>query len=237
MAKGGDYAHHRAIAMTVQAGVLLGRAGGIGWRNGLAAEDHRHADFFSYTRRAMLLSQPVTQLGQQRVMGGIRQVIDINQVTQTFASSCTHRDENAASAQSPIGHGGLGSYLIAGIHDGVHTWGQQRLPIVGLDKFLNSMNLAVWAERMDAVSHGENFSLPNGGVSCLNLTIDVGFAHVVQVNECQLSNATARKCLGRPGANTAYADHSHMRATDMVGAGLAIQAGQPAKAAVLAQAS
>lgn len=223
--------------MTVQAGVLLGRAGGIGWRNGLAAKDHRYTDLFPHARRAMLLSQPVTQLGQQGVVGGIRQIVDINQVTQTFAASCTHRDENAAGSQGPIGHGGLGSHLITGIDDGVHTVGQQRLPIVGVDKFLNSMNLAVWVERVDAVSHGKNLSLANGGVSCLNLTIDVGFAHVVQINECQLANAATRKCLGRPGAHTAYADHSHMRATDMVGASLSIQARQPTKATVFAQTS
>ncbi len=75
--------------MTVQAGVLLGRAGGIWRRNGFAAEDHRQTDFLTNTRRAMLLSQPVTQLGQQGVVGGIRQIIDINQMGQTFAACCS----------------------------------------------------------------------------------------------------------------------------------------------------
>jgi predicted protein tyrosine phosphatase len=79
--------------------------------------------------------------------------------------------------------------------------------------------------------------LPNARVCCLDLPIDVGFAHVVQVNKCQLSYATTRQSLGRPGADSAYADHSHVRPTDTVCAGLSIQAGQPTKAAVFAQAN
>ena len=223
--------------MAVQTGVLLRRAGRIWWRNGLTAKDHRHTDFFTHTRRAMLLAQPVAQLGQQGVMGGLGQIIDINQMGQPFATRCTRRDKNYSGPQGPIGHAGLGSHLITGIDDGVHAWGQQLGPIVVLDKFLNGMNLAVRVECMNAVSHGENFGLANGGVFGLYLSVDVGFANVVQVNECQLANATARQCLGRPGPHATDTDHSHMGAADTVRASLAVQASQAAKAAVFAQAN
>ena len=75
--------------MTVQAGVLLRYAGRIWWRNGLPAEDCRHAYFFTDTRRAMLFTQPIAQLSQQGVMGGLSQVIDIDQMGQPLAACCS----------------------------------------------------------------------------------------------------------------------------------------------------
>ena len=54
--------------------------------------------------------------------------------------------------------------------------------------------------------------LANGGVQCLELTVQIRGADSVIVDECQLADARAHQRLDRVAAHAAKAEHGHMAA-------------------------
>ena len=223
--------------MAVQASVLLRRAGRVGRGDRLAAEHHGQTDFLGIAGRAVMLAKAVAQLGQQRVMGGAGQVVNIDLMSEPFAAGCTHSNKKGPGAQGPGRHVGLGIDLITGINHRVYPIGQQGRPVIGVNELFNAMDLAGRVEGVDAFPHGKHLGLSNGRVQRLNLAVDVGFTHVVKVDQRQLGNAAACQCFSSPRANTTYTDHGNMRAGNAVGTSFAIQPGQAGKAEVHAQAN
>jgi hypothetical protein len=66
----------------------------------------------------------------------------------------------------------------------------------------------------------------------MDLAVDVGFGHVVQVDQRQRADAAAGQRLRRPGTDAADADDGDVRAPDRGRAVHAVQALQPAEAAL-----
>ena len=89
--------------MAVEAAV----AGGLDftqcvWRHdGFATEDAGHADLAG-AGSALLFAQAVTQLREQRVMGGEREVFDVDTVRVAFTACSAHADEVDAVAQAAM---------------------------------------------------------------------------------------------------------------------------------------
>ena len=218
--------------MAIQTGVLLRGAGRIRRCDGFPAEDHRQAHFFGIARGAMLFAQLVAQLGQQRVVGGAGQVVNVDLVGEPLAASSTHRNENASVTQGPGCHGRLGPDLITGVNHSVHASRQKRRPIVSVNKGLDTMHLAARMKGMDSVLHSQHLGLTHRGIERMNLAVDVGFADVVKINQGQTANGTARQRLGSPRANAADTNHCHMRRSNSLCARVAIQACQAGKTTI-----
>src|SRR5438067_13065338 len=77
LAEGRRHAHDGAVAVAVERAVALDVARRVRGRNGLAAEDAVDADAPALARRAVELAQPLAQLGEQRVVRGVREVVDV----------------------------------------------------------------------------------------------------------------------------------------------------------------
>ena len=58
--------------------------------HGLAAENATHANLFAFAWRAMRLAQAVAHLGQQGVMGGAAQVVNVHQMGVALATGCAN---------------------------------------------------------------------------------------------------------------------------------------------------
>ena len=67
----------------------------------------------------------------------------------------------------------------------------------------------------------------------MNLSVDVGFGHMVEVDQGDMPNAAAGKGLSRPGPYPANADHHHMGLLDALRPCNPIQPLQPPKTASL----
>jgi hypothetical protein len=66
----------------------------------------------------------------------------------------------------------------------------------------------------------------------MDLAVDVGLGHMVQVDQRQLTDTAARQRFRRPGADPANANDSHMRRAYARCARNAVEAIQPAEAAL-----
>jgi hypothetical protein len=73
---------------------------------------------------------------------------------------------------------------------------------------------------------------PSVAVEGVDLAIDVGFGDVVEIDQGQPAHAAARQGFGRPGADTADADHRDMGAPGACQRAGAIQALDAAEAAL-----
>ncbi len=75
-----------------------------------------------------------------------------------------------------------------------------------------------------AFAHRLGFVAADVGAECLDLTVGVGDAHVVEIDECQRADAGARQRFRCPGADTADADHAGMTAAQLFCLREAVQA-------------
>jgi hypothetical protein len=64
----------------------------------------------------------------------------------------------------------------------------------------------------------------------MDLSVDVGLSHVVEINQGQAPYSAACQGLHRPRAHAAYAHHHHMGSAYALCTADAVQAGQAAKA-------
>ena len=66
----------------------------------------------------------------------------------------------------------------------------------------------------------------------MDLTVDVGLGHVIQVDEGEAPHAAARQRLGRPGADTANTDNDDMGLPEPLAAGFSVDAGDGRKTTI-----
>ena len=66
----------------------------------------------------------------------------------------------------------------------------------------------------------------------MDLAVDVGLGHVVQVDEGEAPHAAARQRLGGPGADTTNADDDDMGLPEPLAAGFSIDAGDGGKTTI-----
>ena len=89
-------------------------------------------------------------------------------------------------------------HLVAGVNHAVHGGGQQGRPVAGGRKVFHAMHLAAGVYERDALAHGLHFGLAQRAGKGVNLTIDVGLGHVVQINQRDGAHAAARQRFRRP---------------------------------------
>ena len=86
------------------------------------------------------------------------------------------------------------------------------------------MHRAIGIDLRDAFTQRGDFRLAQIIGDRLNLPIHIGFNHMIGVNQGQRAHTAARQSLHRPRANTADADHAHMRPREALGRAVTVQA-------------
>ena len=94
------------------------------------------------------------------------------------------------------------------------------------------MDPAGRVDQPDALGHCLDLGQAETAVQRVDLPVDVGFAHVVEVDQRQLADSGAGQGFHGPAAHAANADHADMGLADAAGFGVAIQTVHAAKAAV-----
>ena len=82
---------------------------------------------------------------------------------------------------------------------------------------------------LDSLRHCSNLRLTQGVRQSMYLTIDIRFGHVIKIDQGEGAQATARKRLSRPRADTADPDHSYVSLLQCKTGLRAIQTIKPAK--------
>ena len=65
------------------------------------------------------------------------------------------------------------------------------------------IDLCLWVDVKDAVPHDIDFIFTNGASGCNDLTVQIGEADFVIVDQIQFTNSTSHKCLYGITANSA----------------------------------
>ena len=66
----------------------------------------------------------------------------------------------------------------------------------------------------------------------MDLAVDVGLGHMVQVDEGETPHPAARQRLGRPGADTANTDDDNVGLPEPLAAGFSVDAGDGRKTTI-----
>ena len=222
--------------MAVEGAVAGGRgvAAGLGGgrhAHGFSAEDAGHADGLALAGGTVVAAQPVAELGEQGVVGDAGQIVHIHEVREFLAAGGPDSDKGGAASAGPDSHGGFGGDLVAGVDDGGGIGGHEGFPVVGGDEVVNAMHMRLRVVAGDAFAHGVDLGLPEGGIGGMDLAVDVGFSHVIHVDEGESPYPGACQGLGCPGAHPPDADHHHMGVGNAARTLCTIEPGRPAKAA------
>ena len=94
-------------------------------------------------------------------------------------------------------------------------------------------DLDLWGNQAAALGQHVYFGLANGAIQRVELAVDVGYTHVVQIDQRELANARACQRLYRPATYTADPDHDHMGMAKRLCRALTIQAANTAKAELI----
>src|SRR5574344_1472205 len=130
---------------------------------------------------------------------------------QTFPSRCTHTDEACTLATRPLGHRQLGIELIACINNRMHTLWQKLRPVLGCDEIVHGRDHTPRMNVGNARLHRQHLGFAYGVGHSLDLSIDIRFGHMIQIDQCQTPDATACQCLSHPRANATDSHHGNMR--------------------------
>ncbi len=140
----------------------------------------------------MFAAQVVPQLGQQGVVAGVSQVVHIHFVGHAFTARCTHADEARTLLQRPCGHGCFGFDLVTRVNHGIDLRITQEMrPVLGFHKFFYTGHDAIGIDVRNALAHRLDFGHTDGGVERMDLSVDVGFGHMVKVNQRQAPHPAA----------------------------------------------
>ncbi len=210
---------------------LACRLVGLRRRHALAREHAAHADLAG-ARRAVLRAQALAQAGQQRVVRGGVQVVDLDLLRLPLAAGGATGDEGGAGAARPRRQRELGLALVASVDDGVHFDGQQAGPVGVVGELLDAVDDAGGVDVGDAARERLCLGHAQRRTERLDLAVDVGFGDVVEVDQHQLRDPAARERLDGPGADAAEADDGHARGPHARVAACAVQPLEAAEAAL-----
>ena len=80
-------------------------------------------------------------------------------------------------------HRGFCLDLITGIYHRIGIWWQQLQPVIGIDKIINALHLAMRVDLRDALTHGFDLGLANRVSQRMDLAVDVGLSHMIHIDQ------------------------------------------------------
>ncbi|MNV95206.1 hypothetical protein D3C71_1900730 [compost metagenome] len=99
----------------------------------------------------------------------------------------------------PLSQGSFGFYLITGIDEGIHrAERKQTWPVICVHKFVHTLHDTIRVNLGNTIPHGQHLGLAYGRRQGVNLAIDVGFRHMVKINQRDATHPTSRQRFGSP---------------------------------------
>ena len=131
-------------------------------------------------------------------MGGSTQVRCFDQGGIGLAACPSNRDDLDPVSSAIGDHGSLGAVIVAAIDDKIvvaidHFW-----QVLRGDEVFNLMHLAIRVDLQDALMHRCHLGLTELTVEGMDLSIDIGLGHIVQIDKSDLSDATSCQCFCCP---------------------------------------
>ena len=132
-------------------------------------------------------------------------------------------DERPAAAHEICGHRRFHAHLVDGVDNEVERPSENRFQIVFIHKILDFLHLALRIDLQDAFVQRRYLRLAEIVGQRMELAVDVGLGHIVQVNQRQPADTRARQRLDRPRTDAAHADHADMRLAETLQRIVAVQ--------------
>lgn len=193
---------------------FLDTAAGIGPRHFFATEHAVDTDATG-SCCTVIPAQSVAQLGQQGVMGDLGQIGDLHPVSHSLASGSADDGQGNTLRQRPSCDDGLGLNLITRVNHGMlsrvgHETLTQPTPVGGRDEIIDGTDFALRVDLLNPVAHGVHLGLSQSAGQGMNLTVDVGLCHVIQIHQRDPAHTTAGQRLGGPGTHATDAHDHHV---------------------------
>ena len=184
---------------------------GLRLRDGFFAE-HRMDPHGGRMRRCETrFSQLLPHLSQQRIMRGQTQISLLHLIGMPFSTSGAHSDHGFLLRQSPRSHSHFGTHLISGIDEDIGLRGKQMWCILGRDEFIDGADHAFGMDQGNALLHGQHFGLTQSRGERMQLPIDVGFGHLIEIEQADATHAAAGQGFCGPGTDAADANDRDVR--------------------------
>lgn len=168
-------------------------------------------------------------------MRGVGEIFNVHLMRVALAASGPNGDEGepVRRRQGPCRESRLGFYLVTCIDKCVNwrVFRQKGWPVGGLYKLVDALHHATGVNPRDAITHCQHLGLPDGFGDCVDLSVHIGFSHVVHVDQCDSAHPAASEGLCGPRPDAADADHDYVGGTNPRSAGNTIQTLKPAKTA------
>ena len=177
-------------------------------------------------------AQPRTHGRQQRIPCGPGKIFHPQLQGIGAATGCAAGNDGLAVRHAPGNQRRLGRHGIDGVNDKIGVGRDQLLFLAGLYEFIDRMHGDVGRDVADALRHHLDLGRAQRAGERMNLAVDVGLGHVVQVDEGEAPHAAARQRLGSPGADTANADNDDMGLPEPLAAGFSVDAGDGGKTTI-----
>ncbi len=159
----------------------------------------------------MPLPQAGTHGREQCVASGTGQVFGTQLQGVGTATRGAADDDGLFAGHTPGYQRSLGGHGVDGVDDDVGTGRNQRVFGAGFDEIVHQVQGDVRRDVADAGSHGLDLGSTQRAGQRVNLAVDVGFGHVVEIDQCEGADAAAGHRLCSPGTDTADADDHGVR--------------------------
>ena len=165
-------------------------------------------------------------------MLGARQVANHDPRGVGLPAGRPQRNQPDAMAPAVQHDRGLGRQIIDGVDHQIDRPGEGGRHIVFGHEIIDAFDDDARIDQPDPRRHGLHLGLAERIFKRVDLAVDVGFGHMVEIDQAQMPHTTARQRLDHPRAHPANARHHHARLQQARQRGPAIQARHTAKTAL-----
>ncbi len=179
----------------------------------------------------MLFAQALPQRRKQGVVGRAAEVVDLHPMWLALAARRTDSHERQAPISRPGRQRGLGAHLIAAVDQTVEIGAaDQGGPVVGFDELLDDPHRTAGVDVGDALAQRLGLGHADRRPQGLDLTVDIGFGNLIEVDQRQLGRATASQRFDCPRADATQTHDREARGTQPLIGRIAVQAAQASEA-------
>ena len=173
------------------------------------------AQFFSSSRKPVLLAEALAHFTQQPVVRHGGQIGDSNRgrITASAGPAAHHQRNPGTMTQGDqphlVGHGVDGIHYevraVFGTETGLQS--QQARRRIGREKLHPAFHPSLWGNGPNPFRHDFHLGPSHRGIQRMQLPVDVADAHVVEINQGESTYPRTGERFYHPGAHAANADH------------------------------
>ena len=228
--EGGRHRHTGTVSGTVQR-ALRGAVTAVRRRDlRFIRPDTGHAEpALRIGWKTVLLTQQPSCTGQQGILLGLAQVTDTH-TCGVALTACTPGGDDRLSAPTTEGDQcRLDPEAVDTVDHPVMIRRHQTVEVFGSHERLDRLHLAGRIDQTDPVPQRQHLGTAQLRVDRRQLAIDIGFRHMIEVDQGETTDRAARQSLDRPGPDPADTDHADAGSRECRQARATIQSPDSAK--------